>query len=59
MSHKPYNADAPLSCDVLKYMSSIDFLLRETLDTERRTGQSDYLFLNEWWYNYYEQFMQE
>lgn len=59
VSHKPYNADAPLSCDVLKYMSSIDFLLRETLDTERRTGQSDYLFLNEWWYNYYEQFMQE
>ena len=59
VSHKPYNANAPLSNDIMKYMSDINFLLKETLDTQRRTRQSDYLFLNEWWYNYYEQFMQE
>ena len=59
VSHKPYNANAPLASDVINYMSDRNFLLRETLDTQRRTGQSDYLFLNEWWYNYYEQFMQE
>ena len=59
VSHKPYNANAPLTSDVINYMSDKNFLLRETLDTQRRTGQSDYLFLNEWWYNYYEQFMQE
>lgn len=59
VSRKPYNANAPLVHDVIQYMSSINFLLKETLNTEARVGQSDYLFLNEWWYDYYEQFMQE
>jgi len=68
VSHQPYNQDAPLTHEVIEYMTDINFLLKETLDTNAapkqqlahgKTFQSDYLFLNEWWYNYYEQLIQK
>ena len=68
VSHQSYNQDSPLVNEVIEYMTDINFLLKETLDTQvvakkqlalGKTRQSDYLFLNEWWYNYYEQLMQE
>lgn len=59
VSHKPYNKGAPLSHEVVNFMLDNDFYLRETLSTNERTHQSDYFFINEWWLNCYEQFMQE
>jgi len=59
VSHKPYNQNAPLSYEVVNYLLRCNFLLKETISTDSRTHQSDYFFVNEWWYDYYEKFIQE
>ena len=56
VSHKPYNLNAPLSHTIVNYMLDNNFLLKETLATNSATHQSDYLFINEWWYDIYEQY---
>ena len=35
------------------------FFLKETLDTNSKLHQSDYLFINEWWLNCYEKIIQK
>ncbi len=53
VSHQSYNQDSPLVNEVIEYMTDINFLLKETLDTQvvakkqlalGKTRQSDYLF---------------
>lgn len=58
VSHQPYNLDAPLSYEVVDYMLNNNFALRKTLDTNKKTSQSDFFFVNKWW-EYYDKFMQE
>ena len=59
VSHKPYNLNAPLSYKVVNFMLEQNFLLKETLDSNKSLHQSDFFFVNEWWYEYYAKIIQE
>lgn len=59
VSHKPYNLNAPLSYKIVNFMIDNNFLLKETLDTNIKAHQSDFFFVNEWWYEYYAKIIQE
>jgi len=59
VSHKPYNLGAPLSYEVVNFMLDNNFLLKETLATNSKCHQSDFFFVNEWWYEYYAKIIQE
>jgi len=58
VSHKPYNLNAPLSYQVVDYMLKNNFLLKETLNTNSKSHQSDFFFVNEWWYYFYKETME-
>jgi FkbM family methyltransferase len=45
VSYKPYNENAPLEFDVIKYMDSINFKPVEQLDNNPNVGQRDLLFI--------------
>lgn len=45
VSYKPYNLNAPLEGDVIRYMSSINFSPIEELDNNPNVGQRDILFI--------------
>jgi FkbM family methyltransferase len=47
VSYKPYNENAPLEYEVIKYMENIGFLLKEELDNNPNVGQRDLLFIRE------------
>ena len=45
VSYKQYNENAPLEDEVIQYMESIGFVLREELDNNPSVGQRDLLFI--------------